>query len=81
MSAGEMDSFEETNLTKHAKIHSENIFIDKQAEELYDQMKFYLDTDFNLFVHGVGTKKDFLNSFVQSQLKDEHVGCVINGYH
>ena len=81
MSAGEMDSFEETNLTKHAKIHSENIFIDKQAEELYDQMKFYLDTDFNLFVHGVGTKKDFLNSFVQSQLKDENVGCVINGYH
>ena len=29
MSAGEMDSFDETNLTKHAKIHSENIFIDK----------------------------------------------------
>ena len=29
MSAGEMDSFDEINLTKHAKIHSENIFIDK----------------------------------------------------
>ena len=44
-------------------------------------MKFYLDCDFNLFLYGVGTKKKFLNSFVLSHLKEEHVGCVINGYH
>ena len=81
MSAGEMDEQEETSLIKNKKIHSGNVFIDKQADLLYDKMKFYLDADFNLFVHGVGTKKDFLNSFVLSQLKDENVGCVINGYH
>ena len=81
MSAGEMDEQEETSLIKNEKIHSGNVFIDKQADLLYDKMKFYLDADFNLFVHGVGTKKDFLNSFVLSQLKDENVGCVINGYH
>ena len=66
MSAGEMDEQEETSLIKNEKIHSENLFIDKQADLLYDKMKFYLDADFNLFVHGVGTKKDFLNSFVLS---------------
>ena len=56
-------------------------FPDEQAQKLYEKMKFYLDCDFNLFLYGVGTKKNFLNSFVLSQLKEEHVGCVINGYH
>ena len=73
LSAGELDENEsdenfdpDEKMTKHFKIHDSNEFLDKQADKLYEKMKFYLDCDFNLFVYGVGTKKNFLNSFVLS---------------
>jgi len=66
-SAGEMDERDEVpDVEKHAKIHDSNCFLDQQADELYEKMKFYLDCDFNLFVYGVGTTKNWINAFVIS---------------
>ena len=76
LSAGEMDEDEDEieeivklkkdSLMKHKEIHESRSFLNEQAQKLYEKMKFYLDCDFNLFLYGVGTKKNFLNSFVLS---------------
>lgn len=66
-SAGEMDERDAAlGVEKHAKIHDDNRFLDQQADALYEKMKFYLDCDFNLFVYGVGTTKNWVNAFVIS---------------
>ena len=81
-SAGEMDENDDMlDIEKHAKIHDDSRFLNQQAEALYEKMKFYLDCDFNLFIYGVGTTKNWINAFVISQLNENHVGMVTNGYH
>ena len=67
MSAGDPDELDEAlGVEKHAKIHDSNRYLDQQADALYEKMKFYLDCDFNLFVYGVGTTKNWINAFVIS---------------
>jgi len=45
-------------------------------------MKFYQDCGFNIMVHGVGSKREILNAYLNEKLYlDGHDVTVVNGYH
>jgi len=51
-------------------------------QNLFPKMKFYQDCGFNIMVHGVGSKREILNAYLNEKLYlDGHDVTVVNGYH
>jgi hypothetical protein len=45
-------------------------------------MKFYQDCGFNIMMHGVGSKRDILNTYLNEKLiLNGHDVTVVNGFH
>jgi len=49
---------------------------------LFQKMKFYQDCGFNILVHGVGSKREVLNAYLNEKLYlNGHDVTVVNGFH
>lgn len=49
---------------------------------LFQKMKFYQDCGFNIMMHGVGSKRDILNTYLNEKLiLNGHDVTVVNGFH
>lgn len=69
---------EEENLKKHTN-EKDNLYV-KQQKEMHQNMKHYLNCGFNILLYGVGSKRNFLNNFVQQYLYVEPK-VYVNGFH
>ena len=50
--------------------------------QTYVKMRFYQDCGLNILVFGVGSKRDFLNQYVDEHIRRQGQNIVVvNGYH
>ena len=57
------DCKEEANDTSDIKHHLGKAQLQLKNEQQYPKMSLYLENDFNLLIHGVGSKRRFLLNF------------------
>lgn len=63
---------------KHAK-EKEN-YTNKQMKALGPVLKHYINCGFNILIYGTGSKRNFVNHFVQHYLYNEP-RMIVNGFH
>lgn len=59
--------FENEKCKKH--LQKKNIHLSKlKSPEQFQEMKYFLDCGFNILIYGIGSKRTYINSFINSQL-------------
>ena len=69
------------NFDKHIVHKANDMHLKRQLDEISEDLLSYLLNDFNVLVHGFGSKRRLLNQFCSAHAQYEYPVLILNGYH